>query len=718
MREEIAAGATTFRALPEIVTLNSTDICNLRCVMCPRSIAQGEHRLEDRVVAFVCDELFPTALKVNLTTAGGEPLGPGFDAILERARRHDVKVDVVTNGMLLTRELIEDLAPALDHLNVSVDCAEPEVYERIRAGASFERLLDNLGHLRDRKDRADDEFLFSISAIVMASTLEHLPALVRFAAQHAVDGVVLQRLNHEIKPTRDEDVLAHYTLAEAEGLLDETARVARELGVDLYQAELGRPNVITRGSRPKVPATIDDSGVCYFLAQSFSVMYTGEVYPCCKPTNYMLGDVRYEHPVDIWNGERLQRLRRAHLERRGTLFCNSCEYAPHLQKGRGGRMGDAVRLGVRAVSHVAHSRGRRDRERSGWRVFDPPPPAHVREAPIAPEPAAEPADLVVQRMDGRREASAVEPDGETVWFLRRGELFRAPARGGVERSVHVFPESSDSEAAFLVRLHDGSLLVSFERSGSLLRVDVTRATPVVRSVLQLSDPRSWIRRPAFARTPSGDLWIGEYGVFPGARCARVYRSRDGGASFELVRTIRPARHVHAVASIPGSEDVLVSTGDVGVERRTLRIDARGGMRVVFEPWAGFTGICFSGDRLHLGTDLPSDNGVLRVDAELRGAPELRPLADSLDLQVRQIDELPDRSLLALLSMDQDLDARRSGRRAVLLHSSDSGESWRVVHAFASDWSDAPERFEILPGPEPRILTDGTNRAALLRAPSP
>jgi hypothetical protein len=117
LRAEIAGGRTAYRGLPEIVTLNSTDICNLRCVMCPRSLAQGKCRLDDRAAGLVCDELFSTALKVNRTTAGGEPLRRGFDGILERARRHAVRMDVATDGMLLDLEVFPRMRPVLDHLN-------------------------------------------------------------------------------------------------------------------------------------------------------------------------------------------------------------------------------------------------------------------------------------------------------------------------------------------------------------------------------------------------------------------------------------------------------------------------------------------------------------------------------------------------------------------------------------------------------------------------
>lgn len=48
LREDVERHAVVFRGGPEVVTLNHSDIYNLRCVMCPRNLAQGKHRLDRR----------------------------------------------------------------------------------------------------------------------------------------------------------------------------------------------------------------------------------------------------------------------------------------------------------------------------------------------------------------------------------------------------------------------------------------------------------------------------------------------------------------------------------------------------------------------------------------------------------------------------------------------------------------------------------------------
>jgi len=240
----------------------------------------------------------------------------------------------------------------------------------------------------------------------------------------------------------------------------------------------------------------------------------------------------------------------------------------------------------------------------------------------------------------------------------------------------------------------------------------------VGTALRLSDERSSVRGSAVSRTRSGTIWVGEYGSFPGARCAWLYRSDDEGKSFRGVVRFPRARHIHAVACLPDSEGVLATTGDVAGERRTYRSVAGGRFfRSVLDAWSGFTAVAFSGGFVHLGTDLAAENGFLRARLGRWRSLEYRPLPGELDLQVRQIEPLGGGRLLALARLDEDLAARDPGRRAALFLSEDFGSTWGCIHRFAAGGGDAPERFALLPGSPCRIATDGTRAAQAMEIPT-
>ena len=436
--------------------------------MCQRSLGQGKHRLDAQALDHVVNELFPTAQKAVLTTAGGDPLAVDFDFLLERALRFDVRLDVVTNGLLLSRDTYRRARPALDHLNISLDSHVPAVYEHIRAGSSFARVWRNLELLAEERHRRP-----------IYSPVE--PAVV------PCDG----------------------GFAEAAGV----ARVTTErVGIDTAVATA-----------------------------------TGIV---------------------------------------------------------------ALRAGALE-----------------WRTQD-------------------------------------------LGLLRRVDL-GGTAAGALGTCVH--------------ELTDGALLVGFAEAGALLRVEGGACT----RVLECSDPRSFVRTWGVATARDGTVWVGEYGVFPGARCAWLYRSTDGGRSFVRTTRLAQARHVHRVLALADGS-VAVTTGDLAAERCLYRADAAGRLECLSSAWSGFVAALERETVCHFGTELLRQNGLLAYRRGLAAPPEYRPFPAALDLKVRAIVLLDDGTLLALLGMDENLPTAHSDHRPTLLASRDDGRTWVVVHRFAADWSDEPD----------------------------
>jgi radical SAM protein with 4Fe4S-binding SPASM domain len=318
--------------------LNHTDICNLRCIMCPRHERPGTMRLERAALERTTESLFPTARKAGLAAAQDEPLAVDFEFLVEQALRHEVDLDVVTNGTLLTLERYREARDALDLLDVSLDCPVPEVYARIRVGGRLEDVLANLRAIQEERRRRPDDVLLVLSAVVMRSNLPHLPELVRMSHELGAIALVLKQLNHDIKPTPAEDPLVTLGHAEVGRVLEECARVAEAVGTNLVRANCGVRReslpvreVFARPSRGPRGDPMHGAGLCWYLAQNFHVIPTGEVYPCIAPTHYSMGNVRFEDPLEIWNGPGFQRLRAQHFARRETAVCSSCEQAPYLR---------------------------------------------------------------------------------------------------------------------------------------------------------------------------------------------------------------------------------------------------------------------------------------------------------------------------------------------------------------------------------------------------
>jgi len=128
-----------------VITMN----CNLSCAYCNEYISGARHiptaLLLDRI-----DKLDSLGVLVY-DILGGEPLmHPDLSDLISRikAKRHGANlVTVITNGFLLTEEIIDGLNRAgLDLMQLSIDSAQPGPYSM----KSLKSLLPKLNLLRDR----------------------------------------------------------------------------------------------------------------------------------------------------------------------------------------------------------------------------------------------------------------------------------------------------------------------------------------------------------------------------------------------------------------------------------------------------------------------------------------------------------------------------------------------------------------------------------------
>ena len=131
-----------------------TTRCDLPgCLMCPRS-AWPERWLHQDLSWQNFERLIP-ALKffkhVHLSGWGEPLLHPRLWDMAQAARSQGCTVSLTTNGMNLTEAMQVQVMEHLDMVAVSLDGATAETYERLRPGADFRRVTQQVAALCSRK---------------------------------------------------------------------------------------------------------------------------------------------------------------------------------------------------------------------------------------------------------------------------------------------------------------------------------------------------------------------------------------------------------------------------------------------------------------------------------------------------------------------------------------------------------------------------------------
>jgi sulfatase maturation enzyme AslB (radical SAM superfamily) len=161
-----------------LLLIELNDTCNAECVYCPNP--RSTRRIDLERVARFLDERVASVDTVQFG-CGQEPtadlrLGEAF-RVLARSPLRPRKVRLITNGSLLHRHdagLLRDCG--LTTLAVSLDSADEATNDRLRPGAPFRKVVENLRAFRAQCPDVELE----LSVTVTRPTVGHMSELVSF----------------------------------------------------------------------------------------------------------------------------------------------------------------------------------------------------------------------------------------------------------------------------------------------------------------------------------------------------------------------------------------------------------------------------------------------------------------------------------------------------------------------------------------------------------
>jgi len=132
---------------PYRIWIEPTNRCNLACTMCPNKDFNKNElgNMDLGLFRSVIDQCKNYVHDVNLHHRGEPLLHPDLVEMVGYASKKGVKVKLHTNATTLTETLSHQLIEAgLRLISFSFDGYTPQVYEKIRIGAKFERTLSNI----------------------------------------------------------------------------------------------------------------------------------------------------------------------------------------------------------------------------------------------------------------------------------------------------------------------------------------------------------------------------------------------------------------------------------------------------------------------------------------------------------------------------------------------------------------------------------------------
>jgi radical SAM protein with 4Fe4S-binding SPASM domain len=195
VRSAARKGDVFVDGLPLKITLELTADCNLYCRMCefpvPRERGRGRYDMDMPLETFrmLAPQVFPHARIVNLTVVGEPLMVPYLDEVLGECRKWQTKLELITNGMLLDRKMIERVGPYTGCMIISFDGGTRRTFNRIRIGGDFNVITRNMWLFHEWRSKRPPETWpgFHMAATLMRENIEELPVMVEIAHLLHVD---------------------------------------------------------------------------------------------------------------------------------------------------------------------------------------------------------------------------------------------------------------------------------------------------------------------------------------------------------------------------------------------------------------------------------------------------------------------------------------------------------------------------------------------------
>ncbi len=202
---EILLGRTRLASFPQRLELDPTNECNLRCRACQHGITKDFHHTEfspeniDRL-----EEAFPFVEYAYLFGRGEPTMATVLPRLIGEAARHEVQLDLLTNGTLVDRVRLP--WTALHRLGVSIDGATEETMRLLRPVAPVARVLEAVAQMRAKAPQA----ILYAKVTMSRMNFPELPALVERLGAAGVNEVIVHSLDvfhamHEAIQVRQSD---------------------------------------------------------------------------------------------------------------------------------------------------------------------------------------------------------------------------------------------------------------------------------------------------------------------------------------------------------------------------------------------------------------------------------------------------------------------------------------------------------------------------------
>ncbi|MDP2939650.1 MAG: radical SAM protein [Candidatus Omnitrophota bacterium] len=267
---------------PRVIGIELTNRCNLKCIMCARQqMSRNLGDMDFELFKKIIDEGKEYLEFVWLQDLGEPFLHKDIFSMIEYCREKGIRTGISTNATIMNQDIIDGIAVSgLDYLMFGFDGASKQTYERVRLGACYEEVVNNIKKFIKTKLSKDLKTFLVIQCIYMQETEREIESFRNLWNIKGVDALRIRQIT--------------------------------------YSADKAAARFINRKR----------CWPCFWPWSNPHIKWDGVVVPCCQDINadYALGNLNQFSLKELWNNEKMQELRKLLIfgKYEHSLICKKC----------------------------------------------------------------------------------------------------------------------------------------------------------------------------------------------------------------------------------------------------------------------------------------------------------------------------------------------------------------------------------------------------------
>lgn len=201
---------------PQILTIDITDRCQMRCTTCSKWKVSSEVKNKELTTEQWKDVLFKLRQWVGdgywICFSGGEPfLRPDIFELIDYATEIGLRVSSMSNGFSVEHLVDKIIDSKIESINISLNSiADKTIHDNSRGrDGSAQKICDFVWQIMNNKKGRNDNLSINIATVMLPENLQEIIYLVEYATKNHLKHIMFQLI---------EDINSFHPYAEKSGL--------------------------------------------------------------------------------------------------------------------------------------------------------------------------------------------------------------------------------------------------------------------------------------------------------------------------------------------------------------------------------------------------------------------------------------------------------------------------------------------------------------------